>query len=50
MNVTVYTLEAVESVFVKIVLYAEKFDGESFTLSKWTRRRLEQNNHRRKFC
>ena len=50
MNVIAYTFEAVRTVFVEFVLYAETFDGESFTPSERTRRQHEQNLHRRKLC
>ena len=50
MNVTAYTFEAVGTVFAEYVLYAEKFNGESFTPCERTRRQHEQNLHRRKIC
>ena len=49
MNVIAYTFDTVRTLSVEFVLYAEKFDGESFTPSEQTRRQHEQNLHRRKF-
>ena len=47
MNVAVYTLEAMKTVFVELFLYAEKLHAESFTPSEQTRQQHEQNLHRR---
>ena len=43
MNVTVYTLEAVKTVFVELFSTPKKFNRKPVTLSKRTRRQYEQN-------
>ena len=49
MNVTAYTFEAVQTVFVELFCI-QKINGESFTPSERTRQQHEQNLRRSRMC